>query len=475
MARSGGSDRHGWINSGVVATRFGDFEFANGYPTASAAAALREQLVINRAVEAYLAHVPAVGVMSERHGLEDFGARRSNQVVIWESLMDAQTLLLTANTETVYAIAYLYLNEDGPTVVEVPPKMLGLAMDMLQRYLVDFGVLGPDRGQGGKYLFLPPGYDGPVPEGYFEVRSPTCGVSYGMRGFLVDGKPDEAVALMKQLKVYPLAQADNPPDMEFLNGSGQPIDTIHADTIEFFQHLHQIVQEEPAELFSPTERFYLQAIGIVKGAPFPSDPARVALLGEASRTASAFARVNTFASDDPSTYYYEGRHWQAVSGVPYTFIRDGILQLDLRAFVYYMALGNSPAMMAKNVGVGSQYLWTYRDSDSDFLDGAQTYKLSVPPGVPINNFWSVLVYDALSRSELRNSQRFPSVSMFGNPTQNPDDTTDIYFGPTMPPGQEHNWIETLPKRGWFPIFRFYGPLEPFFDKTWQLPDIAKAT
>ena len=141
--------------------------------------------------------------------------------------------------------------------------------------------------------------------------------------------------------------------------------------------------------------------------------------------------------------------------------------------MYYLALGNSPAMMAKHVGAGSQYLWTYRDSDGDFLDGAMTYQLSVPAEVPINNFWSVLVYDALSRSELQNSQPFPSVSMFGNPAQNADGTTDIYFGPSMPSGQEKNWIETIPGRGWFPIFRLYGPLEPFFDKSWQLPDIDK--
>jgi hypothetical protein len=119
----------------------------------------------------------------------------------------------------VYALGYLYLKDDGPTVLEAPPKMLGLAMDALQRFLVDIGPLGPDKGQGGKYLFLPPGYTGNVPEGYFAVKSPTYSVTYGVRGFLVDGKPDQAVALMKQIKVYPLAPAVSPPQMEFLNGS----------------------------------------------------------------------------------------------------------------------------------------------------------------------------------------------------------------------------------------------------------------
>ena len=159
--------------------------------------------------------------------------------------------------------------------------------------------------------------------------------------------------------------------------------------------------------------------------------------------------------------------------VPYTFVKDGILEVDRRAYVYYMALGNSPGMMDKNVGAGSQYLWTYNDADGDFLDGAKSYKLRVPAKVPINNFWSVLVYDALSRSELQNGQPFPSVSQYTDPKTNADGSVDIYFGPKMPAGQEKNWIQTVPGKGWFPIFRFYGPLDPFFDKTWKLPDIEK--
>ena len=111
--------------------------------------------------------------------------------------------------------------------------------------------------------------------------------------------------------------------------------------------------------------------------------------------------------------------------------------------------------------------------DGEFLDGAKNYTLRVPANVPIKNFWSVLVYDSLSRSELQNSQPFPSVSMYTVPKTNDDGTIDIYFGPYCPAGQEKNWIETLPDRGWFPIFRLYSPLEPFFDKSWKLPDIEK--
>lgn len=467
------SDRHGWINTETVKTRFGDFEFENGYPTRESAAALLDQLKFNRAIEVYLTQIPAVAIIESRRGAREFGAARSNQMIIWENLMDAKTLVLTANTETVYGMGFLDLKSDGATVIEVPPKMLGAAMDALQRNLVDIGPLGPDQGKGGKYLFLPPDYEGEVPQGCFVIQSATYSVNYFIRGFKEEGKTDHAVELMKQTKVYPLDNAKHPPKMEFLNGSGQPIDTIHSDTITFYEQLAQLVEEEPADVFTPFQRFHMQAIGIEKGRKFNPNTETRTLLSEAARAAAAIARANCFASNDSDTLFYEGRHWRGVGDVPYTFVKDGILEVDRRAYVYYMAVGNSPGMMDKNVGAGSQYLWTYNDADGDFLDGAKSYQLHVPAKVPINNFWSVLVYDALSRSELQNGQPFPSVSQYTDPKANADGSVDIYFGPKMPAGQEKNWIQTVPGKGWFPIFRFYGPLEPFFDKSWQLPDIEK--
>ena len=161
--------------------------------------------------------------------------------------------------------------------------------------------------------------------------------------------------------------------------------------------------------------------------------------------------------------------------MPYNFVKDGVLQVDRRAYVYYMALGNSPAMMEKNVGLGSYYLWTYKDGAGNHLDGAKSYKLHIPPKVPAKDFWSVLVYDSLSRSELKNGQKFPSVSLYSDPKVNADGSVDVYFGPEMPEGQEKNWIKTVAGKGWFPIFRFYGPLEPLYEKTWVLPDIEPIT
>ena len=245
-------------------------------------------------------------------------------------------------------------------------------------------------------------------------------------------------------------------------------------TLRFFELLAMLVDEEPLDSFGPLERFQMQAIGIEKGKPFDPDEKTKALLSEAARLGGAMGRANTYASASPGVFYYPDRKWQHVpDGMTYTFTRDGAPQIDARNNVYYMAAGNSPAMMDKNVGQGSQYLWTYRDADGNFLDGAKNYKLHVLPNIPANNFWSVVVYDALSRSELQNGQSFPSVSVYTKPLVNADGSIDIAFGPDEPSG-EANWIKTVPGKGWFPIFRFYGPSSPFFDKTWKLEDIVTA-
>ena len=197
-AHAQGAEPHGWLNTETLKTRSGDFEFKNGYPVGDTAERLLELQKLNRAVEVYTTQMMPVSEIALREGLRAFGAKKPQQVVIWENLMDARTVLLTANTETVYAIGHLDLKTDGPTVVEAPPHMLGFLQDGLQRYLADIGPLGPDKGKGGKFLILPPGYTGNVPDGYFVAR-----VSHllghvrgaglpGRRQDRSSGRPDEA-------------------------------------------------------------------------------------------------------------------------------------------------------------------------------------------------------------------------------------------------------------------------------------------
>ena len=311
------TEPHGWLCSETLATRSGDFEFVNGYPTDDTAQQLRDLQMFNRATEVYLTQLMPVSEMALRQGLRAFGASKPTQVVVWEQLMDAKTVLLTANTETVYAISHLALKDDGPTVIEAPPRMLGFIQDGLQRYLADIGPLGADKGAGGKFLVLPPDFDGDVPDGF--LRGALADVLGDIRRKGLPGRREHRSRqsqLMNQIKVYPLAHAASPPTMEFLNGSGQDIDTLFPDDFGFFELLAMIVDEEPAEIFGPLERWLMQAIGIEKGTPFQPDPKSQAVLVDAARLGGAMARVNTYAASAPDVYFYPDRKWQgALAGV----------------------------------------------------------------------------------------------------------------------------------------------------------------
>ena len=468
------TDQHGWIGTETVKTRFGDFEFKNGYPTAEATDKLYELRTFNRAVESYLHFVTLMSMFHMQKGLHDFGLDAANKFLIFETLLDAQSLYLTPNTESVYGMQFLDLKRDGPTVVEAPPGLLGGFSTMWQQSLLDVGPTGVDKGKGGKFLLLPPDYQGEPPAGYFTAKSPTYGVWFGVRAFLVHGKSDQAVALMKTMKIYPLARAADPPEMTFLNGSGKAIDTIFPDNYEYFESLAAVVEKEPVDAISHSDCFLLASIGIEKGKPFAPDTNTKQLLAEAARAGSAIARANTFASRDATARVYPDRRWEwAFVGGSSTWDAQGYVNVDNRAAWNYAATGNSPAMVQRTVGSGSQYLVVTRDADGAFLDGGENYRLHLPPNVPVKLFWSVVVYDALSRSELQNGEKFPSVSQYTGPVANADGSVDIYFGPQAPAGKEKNWIKTVPGKGWFPYLRFYSPTAAFFDKTWRPDDIVE--
>jgi len=410
------TDQHGWIGTETVETRYGRFEFKNGYPTAEATGKLYEFRMFSRAVESYLHFVTPMSMFYMEKGLNSFGVDASNKFLIYETLMDAQSLFLTPNTESVYGMQFLDLKRDGPTIVEAPPGLLGGFSTMWQQSLLGIGPTGVDKGKGGRFLLLPPDYEGEPPAGYFTSKSPTYGVWLGVRGFLVNGKSDQAVALMKTTKIYPLAKATAPPAMIFLNGSGKAIDTIFPDTYEYFESLAAFVEREPVDAIAPSDRFLLASIGIEKGKAFAPDEKTKQLLAEAARAGSAMARANTFASRDSAALVYPDRRWEwAFVGGSATWDEQGYVNVDHRAAWNYAATGNSPAMVQRTVGSGSQYLMATRDVSGAFLDGSKNYRLHLPPNVPVKLFWSVVVYDALSRSELQNGERFPSISQYTGP------------------------------------------------------------
>jgi hypothetical protein len=461
-----------------VDTRIGLLEFFDGYPTPDTARRCVDHLLLLRGVEVFLNWMPAASLVAVRAGFREVGITRNGIVGVDRERKDSRPLFLTANMDSVYAQTWLDLR-DGPVVVESPPNTLGMVDDFFFRYVADLGNAGPDRGQGGRYLFLPPDFDGDAPDGYFTFRSPTYGNAMFWRGFLVDGDPAPAVASIEQhTRIYPLDRPDLRDTTRFLDLSGRTFNTIHANDIGFYAEIDEVIQEEPADAFDPELLGLAHAIGIRKGHPFDPDERTREILSEAAAIGNATARTLSFrhrASDTtaPAALYPDSAWFNPFVG-GYRFEDGGARLLDARTMFHYTYTGVTPAMEIAMVGVGSQYGCVCLDADGDVLDGGRTYRLHLPPDIPAKDFWSVMVYDPQTRSMLQTDQRFPGLNSTRSGVEaNADGSIDLVFGPEAPPSRERNWIQTLPGKGFMAILRIYGPLEAWFDHTWRPGEITK--
>lgn len=458
----------------TVETSLGTLRFFDGFPDAATVEKVYDNLDFQRGVQSYLTALPAAAMYATREGYRTFGPDNQT-ILISESFLDARTLYFVANCETIYLTVWADTKE-GPLVIDAPADLLGFIDDFWCRYVTDIGRAGPDKGRGGKYLLLPPGYAGDVPEGYFVARSPTYGNFVWLRGFIEDGETAPTVENMKKFRIYPLSQEAQPPEMNFINMSGQYFNCISASDVSLFEQVNQVVQEEPLEAVDPEVRGLLASVGIQKGKAFIPDPRMKAILTDAAAVGNATGRTILFSTRDQNAFLYPESWWKMpFIGSDIEFSSGGVLNQDARTYFFYTATGVTPAMMQKMVGLGSQYAITEHDAEGNYLDGAKNYRLHMPPQIPAKDFWSIIAYDPQSRSMLQTDQQYPSCSSQKEGfVYNSDSSADIYFGPDAPSGKENNWVQTIPGKGFWVGLRLYGPLEPWFDKTWRPGEIEPA-
>ena len=458
----------------TVETRIGTLTFNDGFPTNETVQKVYDNLAFQRGVDVFLNATPGGSTEGLRQGLASIGVDNNQTVALFEELMDSRSLFLTANTESIYSVMWVDV-KDGPVVLETPPDVLGIIDDHWFQYVADFGRIGPDKGQGGKYLLLPPGYKGEVPEGYFVYRTKTYGNLVFWRGFIKDGSTKSAVeATRKHARIYSLKDAGDPPPMKFINASGKHFNTIGANTYKFFEDINNIVQYEPNDAFSAAILGQLAALGIEKGKKFNPDARMKKILTEAAAVGNATARALVFKYPDKDVSYYPGSAWfQGFVGGDYKFqSQPGVNNTDAMVHFLYYATGVTPAMASKLIDKGSQYAIAVIDSQGKPLDGSKTYKVHLPPNIPAKDFWSFVVYDNQTRSMLQTDQRFPSIGTEKKGVvSNADGSVDVWFGPTAPKGHESNWVQTVPGKGWSVALRLYGPEEAWFNKTWRPGEI----
>ncbi len=498
---------------GTIDTRYGPLTFVDGVPTVETAEQVYDVLDFTQALSVYNNSFRGASALAIVKGFEAIGAKPGD-VVIFSKLMDSRSLFLTANADTVYYLAGLDLS-NGPVVVEQPSDAVGTINDMWFSWIIDVGGPGPDRGLGGKYLIVGPDYDGPLPEGgYFIGRSKTNFALYAARAYLHDNDPAPAVDNVKKtMRIYPyrpgsfgssLAQAlegkvriagePTIPQTKFIDGSGLSFNTIPPSDASFYELINEAVQSQPATSYDVELAGQLAAIGIVHGKPFEPTERMRKILADAAAFGQATGRALNwrYAMKHPDWAYYEGSQWGTMlwqggaffetppplfeAGVFKPLPPTGARTLDSRTAFYYGYTLDSPGMIMRIPGVGSQYLMSFLDRDGNPFDGGKTYKVVLPPHIPAEAFWSLTLYDNQTRSMLQTPQNYPRAGSQSYPSPAAsaadDGSTTIWFGPSQPEGVARgNWIQTDPTKGWFTILRLYSPLPAFFDKSWRIGEI----
>ncbi len=454
-------------------TRVGKLEFINSFPTQETTDKLREARRYHRATQAYIWALPIVSMADFVFTFKANLNMEYGQFIRLNTYEDL-SFGITANATTDYLVSWINLAEDT-WVLEVPPgAAAGFLQDMWQRPVVDLGIPGPNKGKGGKFLFLGPDQKEPNDtKGYRVLRSVNNNAFVLFRILEVD--PKRKAEMSSGIRLYPYAERKTPRQTVIEAPGGREWSSNQPRGLAYWERLSWIIDQEPMHERDGFMMAFLKDLGIEKGKPFEPTPEMAALLKEASLVGESMTKALDWNNELDVVHYAEGSKWGNAIAVGITQRQPGYFEMDERAAWFYEALTSSKGMKSTTPGVGSAYLGGYKDNDGDWLDGAKNYKLNVPKNAPAARFWSVTVYHNDTRYLIQNEQQIADKSSRMDLDKNEDGSVDIYFGPKAPKGKEKNWIPTNPGEGWFSYFRLYGPTQDHFDLKWVLPDIEKAT
>ncbi len=455
--------------------------YNGNFPPLEEAQELADELYYMRAVQSYMAMLGAMNVIGMRDGSEAVFGEGYNILPIWKDRMDSRAWVPTPNADVIYSMSYLDLKETGPLVVAAPPGVIGMFTDFFQRTLTDVGAVGPDRGRGGNYLLLPPGYDGPVPNGFFTFESSTYNVFLFFRTIMAQGEngpdPQPAVATAEKTLVYPLFDEEKRiKPMEFPNASGMRLDMMYPVDSTYWTKLKEFVDYEPISAIPLEERGALASIGIIKGVPFEPTERQQELLDKAVEMAPRMLLARRMVGrTDKRHLYYDDRQYERIwAGGTAEWYQDGYIDIDQRAAFFQYAYSTAPAMVMRSIDNGSKYPVTARDANGDLLSGENTYKMRLPAGIPALLFWAVTAYNVTDGTMPETDQLLPSRNGFEKTVKNEDGSIDIYFGPEQPEGvADTNFIKTIPGRNFLAALRLFGTSVEFFTQEWKPDDLVK--
>lgn len=464
--------------SAISNEQVSDYEFVGGYPTAATIEKAYNDADLNRAIQAYKFFYPTVSGEGLVKGND------SIKIIPNKSFGTLDTkpgqIGFTLNSDTPYGPIPIDLSK-GPMIIDIPKgPLIVVAMDVNQRWVADMGIPGPDAGNGARHLLLPPDYKGVVPaSGYHVWKSSSNNLTVGIRSLPVGGDVKAAIDRIKTVKVYPLNKPADWKEPAWLDLTDKPQNTTPVDwenNIKYWESLNDVIQREP--VYEGYRNYYgeLAVLGIKKGEPFKPDARLKAILEKAAKIANAQMRVQSFADRRPDRIVWKDRQWEwvALRFEDGDFNTEDYVDLDGRETWFYQAIGASPSMFRRKEGGGSLYWLGLKDAEGKYVDGGKTYKLTIPTPVPAKLFWSITIYDALTRSQVVTDQNKAALrSLFELKDKIGGNSIDLYFGPKAPTGKEGQWIKTLPNRGWFAYIRIYGPKTAAFNNTWKPGDFEE--
>ncbi|MDW3221623.1 MAG: DUF1214 domain-containing protein [Paracoccaceae bacterium] len=423
---------------------------------------------------------PEVGFLSVYNAYVEEGSSPTN-IGIMETSVDSRQRVLTANSETIYAVHPVNLGEQGGAVVlEVPKGMLGMANAPGWWTIKDIGAFGPDKGDGGKYLFTGPGFEGVIPDGFYHFASPANTILWLLRGFVENGDTAATVREVQAgIRTYSLADADNPPANTFYNTSGKLgdhfMDMLY-DEADVFAMIRQYF-----ELNGPSSNpMHMQTYSDLYDLGFFDETVAEGLLTEAATIGDRNVRTLGYNNRDKDAEKWPGRsNWQWANNFvdeDFTGRSSGTYASSQHRLWSFFATFNSVAMTRPPAGASSQYIFSTKDDAGLWLDGTNHYTLTIPANPPAKDFWSITVYDARYRSMVRDASFQWGVSSCAEDLfMQENGSAILHFAPQQPAGvSDRNWIETNRDEGFMVWFRTYWPTDGWYDNSWVLPNIKQA-
>lgn len=463
------SVRTGWVS---IVTAF--LIMSISAPGLAAEQTLNQRVKHHRAIEAAVWAMPMMNYKFYRDALIDAGVGQ-NDVGYYSKMQDWKFQTATPNNTTPYILTHWQV-KDVPIVVEIPPAtkdvaIFGTLMDAWQRPMDDVGAAGRDKGLGGKYLLVPPGYNGPLLAGALVYEQRTHNGFAVLRPIIASATREnlaKATEYVKQVKIYPLGEK---PDTQYIDLYGKLLEMTPVLDENIYSQIHEFINEELVEDMNLSMMGMLSRIGIRKGEPFMPDEEMQTIYAKAAPEALEYMIDQYHRKLNP--FFYEGKKWSSL--LPPGFAETE-LSYEYPTHFDYTAKGSlyyAVITSVKNYGRATFYLDIAETPDGEWLDGSRNYKLTMPPNVPVRDFWAITTYDLMTASYLRDIEPSSIDSNMKNVKRNKDGSIDIYFGPKPPKGKKSNWLPTDPDGRFFLLARFYGPEPEIVNGSFELNDMER--